>query len=152
MDHNDHVRRPPGWIFGTDNIRRLPGPMVAHVQQPPHLFGRFSVVHVCRKHRNGDCWPLLRHFRGSKRIRHMLQLSHRVHELKPEIKIFSADPGVLRAGSPRQHNLVLPALRLVAGLLVLLHPAANIRDNRLPPADPRHPDVSGDAVLPRRGS
>ena len=152
MDHNDHVRGPLGWIFSIDNIRGLPRQMVAHVQQPSGIFGRFPGVHVRRKYRDGDRWTLLRPYGGSKWLRHLLQLSHRDHELKFEVKIFSADPGLLRAGSPRQHNLVLPAGRLVASLLVLLHPSAGLHDSRFPPADRRHPNVPGDAVLLSRGS
>ena len=33
LDNNSDVHRPFGRIFGVDNIRRLPGAMVAHVQQ-----------------------------------------------------------------------------------------------------------------------
>ena len=152
MDHNDHVRGPSGWIFGTDNIRGLPGPMVVDVQQPPDIFGRFPGMHVRGKHRDGNCWSLLRPSGCSKWFRHLLQLPHRVHGLKFEVEIFSADPGFLRAGGPRQHNLVLPAGRLGVGLLVLLHPTADIRDSGFPPAGLGHSNVPGDAVFPRGSS
>ena len=126
--------------------------MVADVQQSLDLSGRFNDLRVWREYRDGDCWSFICYFGGPKCLRHMFQLSDRDHDREFKGEVFSADPDFLRGGSVGQHDLVLLALRLGAGLLVLLHPATGFRGHWLLSGSRGHPDVPGDEVLTGRGS